>query len=126
MYHLFVLKIILIETIEKIDMAEISGVSRLQTRCCFMCSYCCCCCINDFANIFFYGGVDGYDQVIMVKNVPNSIKIANKFTRHLQELHKDFRQRGRSWDPWWEKAKSYDPSNKTPEDFLTSASLRPL
>ena len=110
----------------KCEMNDISDVTRIQTCCCFICSYCCSCCINDFANITFYGRdgeIDGSDKII-VNNVPNSKQLSNKITRHLQELHKDFRQCGTSFVPEWVRRRRdnyYQQKKRLPDDFLTSA-----
>ena len=114
-------------------MINICDVSRHQTRCCWICSHYCSCCVNDVSNILLWQDIH---NAILVKNVPNSKKIANKLTANLQELYPDFRtscnihvhsrKRLQSIDKGTKIYGYYSRYDKKPENILTNTALRPL
>ena len=82
---------------DSMAMEAISDVGKEQTCCCCMASCCCACCIHDFADIILYGNDETTDNgQLMLKNVAHADKVMDTMTRHLQELHKDFRKNGKA------------------------------
>jgi len=82
---------------DSIAMEAISDVAREQTLCCCLCSCCCKCCISDFGDIILYGNDESIaGGNLLLKNVANSDQVMTRVTKHLQEIHKGFRQNGKN------------------------------
>eukprot|EP00483_Globobulimina_turgida_P000408 UN00408 len=75
----------------------IGDVSRSQSCCCCMASCCCACCIKDFADIVVYGDDKTVNNgELILTNVAYSDQVMTAVTKHLQEIHKDFRKNGKA------------------------------
>lgn len=82
---------------DSVAMEAISDVSREQDLCCCMASCCCGCCINDFADLILYANDETVASgQVKLKNVANSDQVMTEVTKHLQEIHKGFRQNGKN------------------------------
>eukprot|EP00483_Globobulimina_turgida_P004893 UN04902 len=81
---------------DSMAMEAINDISRQQSCCCCMASCCCGCCINDFADIELYGHDKTVENdILLLENVAHSDQVMITITRHLQEIHKDFRKNGK-------------------------------
>lgn len=82
---------------DSIAMEALSDVSREQDLCCCCASCLCSCCINDFGTVILHGSDDTIDGgAVRLKNVANSDDVMTKVTKHLQDIHKDFRKNGKN------------------------------
>eukprot|EP01083_Nonionella_stella_P217199 779925_1 len=81
---------------DSMAMEAINDISREQSCCCCLASCCCGCCINDFADLKLYGHDETVaDGILHLKNVAHSDQVMVTITRHLQQIHKDFRKNGK-------------------------------
>merc|ERR1712228_129734 len=82
---------------DSMAMEAVSDVQKEQSCCCCMASCLCGCCINDFGDIILFGADESVtDGSIRLKNVANSEEVMTTMTKHLQQLHKSFRQHGKN------------------------------
>eukprot|EP01083_Nonionella_stella_P094663 265665_1 len=82
---------------DSMAMEAVMDVTREQSCCCCMASCCCGCCINDFGDLVLYG-VDETEEDGQLKlvNVADSDSVMVTITKHLQEIHEDFRKHGKA------------------------------
>jgi len=82
---------------DSIAMEAVSDVQQEQDLCCCMASCCCACCVHDFGDLILFGNDDSVaGGQLRLKNVANADQVMTKVTKHLQEIHANFRQQGKN------------------------------